>query len=61
MKLTKKRQKYREIPRGNSEVLGISRDNQSFLKIHAVSLRFTKFFLCDLFTQKKYENIKYKA
>ena len=58
MKLTKKRQKYREIPRGNSEVLGISRDNQSFSKIHAVPLKFTNFFQHDFFAQKTLANVK---
>ena len=47
--------------RGNLEVLGFQRGNQSLLKIHVVTLRFTKFFFRDLFTQNKFENVNCKA
>ena len=37
-------------------VLGFPRGNQSFLKIHAVTLRITQFILHDRFTQKNVWN-----
>ena len=48
---------FGEISRGNPEILSFPRGNQSFLKIHAVTLRFTQLILRDLFTQKTFVNV----
>ena len=49
--------KYKRISeRGNPEVLGFPRGNQSSFKIHAVTFKSTQLNLRDLFTQKLFGN-----
>ena len=52
--------KKRKILRNNSGILGFLNDNQNFLKIHAVILRFAIMYYRNLFEPKTFGNVKSK-